>query len=64
MGATSTRMLMDDIYCENEHDKHNWKYYSGDRFTIIPNHFYSRHTEDKEEEEEEESGWWDWHWLL
>lgn len=64
MGATSTRMLMDDIYCDSEHDKHNWKYYSGDRFTVIPNYYYSRQTEDEDEEEEEQHGWWDWHWLL
>ena len=67
MGATSTRLLMQDIYCMNEHDKLNWHYYSGDRFTIIPHHFYSGHslnTKDDEKEEEEESGWWQWHWLL
>ena len=56
MGATSSRAIVEYINEETQ-DKDNYKYYSGERFCIIPNHFYSN-----TEEPEEGYTWYSWYW--
>lgn len=56
MGATSSRAIVEYINEESQ-DKENYKYYSGERFCIIPNHFYSN-----TEEPEDGYTWYSWYW--
>ena len=44
MGASSSRGIVEYLSedTDADRDKDNYKYYSGERFCIIPNHFYKR----------------------
>jgi hypothetical protein len=55
MGATSSHLMNE--YCGEYGADKNYQYYSGERFCVIPNHFYPR-----PEDADDGYTWYIWQW--